>query len=209
MCLHALILPVTHLSLFHRCACMCVSLQRPWSATFMFLCFSSSSPAWWHRVRSNFGQHVVYGCWESRWLCCELCFGGFHECFRLYFMWQRTSPLCCCFEKYAHFHMMVENSLNSNRMHIFHISRPNESPWLFPLGKAGMLIYLYVSWSGVMVVSENSNAPFSGLERMSQNVLLVSLKSTPWGLVKSLINLKWCKCIWDALSMLRNPRPTM
>lgn len=72
-----------------------------------------------------------------------------------------------------------------------------------------MLIYLYVSWSGVMVVSENSNAPFSGLERMSQNVLLVSLKSTPWGLVKSLINLKWCKRIWDALSMLRNPRPTM
>lgn len=39
---------------------------------------------------------------------------------------------------------------------------------------------------------ENSSAPFSCLERMSQNVLLVSLKSAPWGLVKSLIRLKLC-----------------
>lgn len=67
-----------------------------------------------------------------------------------------------------------------------------------------MLIFLSGLGSSL---SENSSAAFSGLERMSQNVLLVSLKSVPQGLVKSLIRLKWCKCIQDALSMLRNLQP--
>lgn len=59
-----------------------------------------------------------------------------------------------------------------------------------------------------IVVSENSSAAFSPQEWMSQNVLLVSLKPMPKGLVKSLVRLKWCKCIRDAVSMLRIPQLT-
>ena len=71
-----------------------------------------------------------------------------------------------------------------------------------------MLICLYDSWSGVMVVSENSNAPFSGLERMSQNVPLVSLKINAPGFGQVTYQAQMAFAI-SAFGTLTNPHPTM
>ena len=78
---------------------------------------------------------------------------------------------------------------------------------MLPLRKEVILIFLYVSWSGVIVSSENSNGLFAGSERMSQNVLLVSLNSVylVWLSHSSRLNGVCGKCIQDAFEHAHNP----
>lgn len=72
-----------------------------------------------------------------------------------------------------------------------------------------MLSCFCASWSVVITVSENSSTAFFPQEWMSQNVLLVSLKPVPKGLVKAFVRLKWCKWVQGAVSMLRIPQRTI
>lgn len=84
MCLRAFILPVTHLSLFHRCASVCVSVYSPCSLTLCSLFLPSVFKGIKWRApllktkpmlqvqkdeRYSFGSH---GCFRKKWL--KTCF---------------------------------------------------------------------------------------------------------------------------------------
>lgn len=65
MCLRALILPVTHLSLFHRCACLCASVSLFTNIKFFVWLFPSLCGG---EKPLHLKQSLWYRCWETRWL---------------------------------------------------------------------------------------------------------------------------------------------